>query len=164
MSMHAPQSSVVRNRGEAGFTLIELLTVISIIGVLAALSLQGFTLYKPYAAYAVAQSGADTAMKSVYAAYAQPGVDAATFPALDDEQLVPGPLTDVTARELFPGFQLGRRQKISYFHDPTCRDEFCGVQTSFDVRHMDGRHFVRWTRTGDGIEVSLKVAGDGLGP
>jgi prepilin-type N-terminal cleavage/methylation domain-containing protein len=146
---------------EAGFTLIELLTVIGILGVLSALSIQSFTLYKPFAAFAVVQSGTDSAMKAIYAAYAQPG---AAFPDVSDEQEVQGPITDATGRQLFPGFQLGRNMKITYDHDPACQDAVCPFQTRFELRHKEGNHYIRWLRMGDGLEVQLKVPGDGFGP
>lgn len=147
-------------QSERGFTLIELLTVIAIIGVLASLSMSGFSLYKASAAYAVASQTLHGARNALEAALSDPDNPPAAVEL--DSQEAPGPIADPVARRLLLGMQLPRNVKLSYGYDPTCLDSACAYESYLQANHCSGKEFVRWIRFGDGVEIMLDhVRGDG---
>jgi prepilin-type N-terminal cleavage/methylation domain-containing protein len=161
VSFSAPSSTRRARCAERGFTLIELLTVIVLLGILAALSVQGFVIYKASAAFAVATSTLRDAQTALYAAQTAPN---ATFSSVDTSQRAQGALATAEGREIFPGFVLPKSVDFAYAYDPTCVDGSCPYQTRVEVRHVAGQKYLRWIRFGDGVEARLEVPGAGYGP
>ena len=149
-----------RSARDRGFTLIELLTVIMLIGILGALSLQGFVLYKASAAFAVATSTLRDAQTALYAAQTAPN---AVFPSVDASQRIQGALATVEGKEIFPSLLLPKSVDFAYAYDPTCVDSGCPYQARVEVRHQSGKKYWRWIRFGDGVEAKLEVPGAGYG-
>jgi len=143
---------------DSGFTLIELLTVIATIGVLSAVMISGFSVYKASAAYAVATSSFHNARNSLEVALSQP--DSLPAAVSLTSQAGPGGMSG-SLRNILPGMQLPKQTKISMAYDPTCLDDTC-TESLITVKHCQGKEYVTWTRAGDGLEVMLQhVSGAG---
>ncbi len=137
---------------EKGFTLIELLVVIALIGILASLSIEGFTLYRANAAYASVESSLQNAR--IAAEAGQTDVNNLPPPVPWFFQNVPGPVNDASAARYLPGFKLSPDTMFWAFYNPDCMDGAC--QSDFiEVRHCKANEFALWTRWGDGFEMTL---------
>jgi prepilin-type N-terminal cleavage/methylation domain-containing protein len=145
---------------QRGFTLIELLTVISILGVLTALSLRNLTDLKAKAAYA----GVSTLVGEV-----RTGVNAAVLNDPDNPpasvgsvtQTGGGQLSDASARNLLPTIRLASNLSLTIEHDSGCVSSACSADSAV-VKHCQGTEYAAWTRFGDGIEVQIdKIPGAG---
>jgi prepilin-type N-terminal cleavage/methylation domain-containing protein len=148
-------------RSEQGFTLIELLTIIAIIGVLAALSLSGFSIYRASAAYAVATGTMHDARNALEAALADQSNLPAQVPL--QAQVVQGEIANVLGKAMLPGMQLPRNMKLQYSYDPACVDAGC-IETFLQTNHCYGIEFPRFVRFGDGVEVLVEhIGGAGCG-
>lgn len=135
---------------ESGFTLIELLTTMSLIGILAAISIQSFQVYRQSAAYGVAESAMRHGRTALEAAIVQPDIE---LPEVDMvEQQIGGEMTDAEARALMPGFVLPKNLKLIVFNDPACIDSSC-IASFLQVEPCLGTKHVSWTRMGDGDEL-----------
>lgn len=148
-------------RSEKGFTLIELLTIIVILGILAALGIQSFSVYKAGAAYGVANKtlrDARTVLEASIANYDDPP-GAVTLVS----QSTPGRLTDGAAQALLPEMMLPKDVTFRVEFDPSCLDSSC-QQQMMQVNHCLGEEFVRFIRFGDGLDVLMEhQAGAGCG-
>lgn len=146
-------------RTERGFTLIELLTIIAIIGVLAALSMSGFSIYRASAAYAVATGALHDARNALEAALADQGHLPAQVPLT--AQTIQGPIGDVLGKVMLPGMQLPRNVKLQFSYDPACVDPSC-MESFLQTNHCYGIEYPRFVRFGDGLEVTLEhISGSG---
>ena len=144
---------LARRRRELGFTLIELLTVISILGILASLCLQSLKVYRSSAAYGVANSSVRNARTALEATFNNPDV---TFsPLAMTSQSTPGPLTNATARSVFPAFQVSRNTTFTAYFDPACLDSSC-IAGFMQVQHCQGLKYLNYTRFGDGADILLE--------
>lgn len=143
---------------QKGFTLIELLTVIGILGVLAALGLQSFALYRANAAYAAVQRTTSDGRKDAEASLANPDNPVGTVALVN--QRTPGPLTDAGARNLLPIMQVPRNISFSVSFDSGCN--VAGCQSAFiEARHLYGKNYIQWMRTGDGYWTLVEMSGSG---
>jgi prepilin-type N-terminal cleavage/methylation domain-containing protein len=139
---------------QKGFTLIELITVIGIIGVLAAISLTGFILYRQNAAIAVLNRLSSDTTSDVEAAFAQGDVE---LPAVSDySQNEPGPISDSTARQILGAVVVPRQVTYNITVDPTCMDAGC-IAANLSLYHEKSDRHVTTIRTGDGIWVSAEA-------
>jgi len=146
-------------RSDRGFTLIELLTIIAIIGVLAAISLSGFSIYRASAAYAVASASMHDARNALEAALADQNSLPPAVPLT--EQSVAGPISDPQGRMVLPGMQVPKNLMFRYSYDPSCVDPGC-VEAFFQTNHCYGVEYPRFVRFGDGLEILLEhVSGAG---
>ena len=134
---------------QRGFTLIELLTVVSLIGILAILAMSSLNSYRHKAAYTVsvrslrdAQTSHEAALNVPDAIYAVTGLIV---------QNTPGPITNASAAQVLPAFQLPKNVEIQFSYDPTCNTAAC-VSSYIRIDHCLGTEHVEWTRFGDGLE------------
>jgi prepilin-type N-terminal cleavage/methylation domain-containing protein len=145
--------------GERGFTLIELLTVIAIIGIVAALGMTSFYVYRSDAAYAVSERLVQDGVRSIEATLNN--VDQTFSPISNYTQTVQGTITDPSAAKVLVGLMVPKKSKIEFSYDPTCDNAAC-VLASFEARHCMSHEHIRWIRYGDGVDVRLEhLAGGG---
>lgn len=145
------------NQYEAGFTLIELFVVISVIGVLAAISLSSFKVYRASAQYSVADQTLGFAKRALEAGVVGQEDD---IPAVGlTSQSASGSIQNNQASELLPGMLLPNNVELKVMHDPDCSG--C-TKDMLEVQHCSAKQLARWVRFDDGVEVTLdKVAGGG---
>jgi prepilin-type N-terminal cleavage/methylation domain-containing protein len=137
---------------EAGFTLIELLVIISIIGILAALSISSYRVYISSAGNAVAKQSLEQARIALEASVTEPD---STYPAVNVNQASQGPMLDPNAALLLPAFQVSRQTRVSVYHDPVCADASC-LADQLTVRHCRGLKYSYWVRFGDGADALVE--------
>lgn len=147
-------------RSENGFTLIELLTVIAIIGLLSALGLQGFNLYRQSAAFAASIAMVRQTKTAVAHAKSDPDNPPAAATGWSN---TPGLLPVGPARDLFVGVPVPKNMLVSYAHDPACAGQN-DLETAISWRHCAGAKYIRWEQYCDGVELELEVAGAGCAP
>lgn len=146
-------------KSEKGFTLIELLTVVAIIGILAALGLSSFSVYRASAAYAVVQSTIHSARNASEVSFNNTDSTPGSVPLTT--QTSPGSISDNAAKAVLPGMQLPRNVKFQVAYDPTCEDSTCQAEF-IQVSHCFSSEHGQWIRFGDGVDVLLDhVAGGG---
>lgn len=158
MFLHYWASRMKLYTRQRGFTLIELLTVIAILGILAALGLQAFSLYRANAAYASVQRTTSDGRIDADATLAMPDNSIASVSLFN--QRVPGPLTDSTARALLPVLQVPRNISFSVSYDSSCTAPGC-MSAFVEARHLYGKNYLQWVRTGDGYWTSVEMSGSG---
>ena len=139
-------------QSEQGFTLIELLVTISILGILAAISLPAYRLYISSAGYRVSLQSVRDARIALEASTTSPD---AVIAAVTFSQSSPGRLSDATAVQLLPEFQVSPKTSFAMVHDPDCLDAGC-VADSLVVRHCRGTKYAFFTRYGDGAEALVE--------
>jgi prepilin-type N-terminal cleavage/methylation domain-containing protein len=145
--------------GNKGFTLIELLTVISIIGILSALGITSFKVYRNSAAYSVSEKTLRDARTAIEASANNVEVARVAVPGL--VQTSQGAITDAAGSVFLPGMMIPRNVKFTARFDPTCQGGGCEME-HLEVSHCFGLEHISWTRFGDGIDVLLEnVAGGG---
>jgi prepilin-type N-terminal cleavage/methylation domain-containing protein len=152
----APQQNKKRKQG--GFTLIELLTTLSLIGILAALSIQSFTVYRQNAEYTRARSTLRDGRSAIEAAIVTPDI---SLPFINmDDMIGPGAFAGATG-EVVPGLEVPVNVKFTVYNDPDCADAAC-IQHFIQSEPCNGTEYTNWTRMGDGTELLLEnVAGAG---
>jgi prepilin-type N-terminal cleavage/methylation domain-containing protein len=144
---------------EQGFTLIELLTVIGIIGVVSALGLTSFYVYKSDAAYSSAARLVQDSITAVEAAVSIPDQVLPEVPGY--VQTDQGQVSDPVARTFLEGIAVPRKMKFQFTYDPTCDSSAC-VQASVQANHCQAVDYPRWVRYGDGLDVRLEhLSGSG---
>lgn len=142
----------IKMRSEGAFTLIELLTVIGTIGLLAALGLTSFNVYKANAAYASVETTMINARNAVEAGISDP--DNLPPAVALVSQKAQGSIQDNAAANFLPGMMLPSKMKFQASYDPTCVDAAC--QSEFlEAKHCWGKEYMRWVRFGDGVEMYL---------
>lgn len=145
-------------RSQRGFTLIELLTVIGIIGVLSALGLQMFAVYRANAAFAAVQRISRDAQTDAESTLTIPDNVLPSVTLVN--QRVPGPLSDGSAHSFMPILQVPRNISFSVSFDPACTTGGC--QSAFiEARHLYGKKYMQWLRTGDGYWTNIELDGSG---
>ena len=143
-----------KSKRQQGFTLIELITVVAIIGVLAGLSLTGFSIYRQNAALAVLTRLVGDTVSDVEGSLARPDI---VLPAINDyEQGLAGPVTDATARQDLQAVVVPRLVSYRITVDPSCVDSLC-IATSLEVRHSNAAAYLTSIRTGDGLWVTAEA-------
>lgn len=149
----------MRNKNSYGFTLIELLTVIAIIGILSYISIAGFHLFRANAAYASVERSLVDARTGVEIAVSNPDNLPPSVGLLT--QNTQGTLTDASARNFLPAFQVSRDVSFSMSYDAACDNALC--QSAFiQARHRYGKEYAQWIRFGDGLAFTVEhVAGAG---
>ena len=146
-------------KSEQGFTLIELLTICAIIGLLSALGLTTFQMYRGSAAYGVAETTLRNARNAVEASINKTDATLVAVPLT--AQSTQGQITDPSAAQFLPGMMVPRQVKFQVSYDPACTTGAC-TSEFLQVNHCMGNEFVRWIRFGDGIDVTLEhLAGTG---
>lgn len=142
---------------ERGFTIIELLTVVGIIGVVSALGLTSFYVYKSDAAYASAARLVQDSITAVEVALSMPDQTLGAVP--DYVQTEQGQVSDPAAKALLEGIVVPRKMKLQFSYDPTCESGAC-VLASVQANHCQAEDSPRWIRYGDGVDVRLEhIAG-----
>ena len=144
---------------QRGFTLIEVLVVMSLIGVLALLSVQSFQTYRKKASYTVAMSALREARGAATGTLIQADI---VFPEVNFvSQSTSGELTDADMSEVFPGVILSPSIKFTGAYFPNCGDANCTAVFA-QVRPCSGEEYATWTRLGDGTEILAEhIAGVG---
>ena len=138
---------------EQGFTLIELLTVIGILGVVEALGLTSFYVYKSDAAYAVSARLIQDSVQAVEASMSLPDQ---VFPSVAAySQATQGVIADPSAATVLTGVMVPRKMKLQFSFDPTCLSSAC-VAASLQANHCQAIDFPRWFRYGDGVDIRLE--------
>ena len=146
-------------RSEKGFTLIELMTVIVIIGILAGLGIQSFSVYKASAAYGVANKTLRDARTVLEASVANYDSPPSSVPLT--VQSSAGPIQDSNAHALLPQMMIPRDVSFQVEYDSSCVDSSC-QQQFMQVNHCKGDEYVRYVRFGDGVDVLMEhLAGVG---
>ncbi len=152
-------SRPIPNSRERGFTLIELLVITVLIGILASLSLTSFQVYRASAAYRVAQITMHDARTSIEAGTS----DVSNVPAAValTSQRSQGPVSNMAANRLLPGFVVPHNTSFTVSFDPACVTAACEYET-LQVRHCQAQQYTRWIRYGDGVDVLLEnISGSG---
>jgi prepilin-type N-terminal cleavage/methylation domain-containing protein len=146
-------------QSEQGFTLIELLTVIGIIGVVSALGLTSFYVYKSDAAYAVSARLVQDGVQAVEASLSLP--DQILPEVASYSQSSQGPISDPSAATVLSGIMVPRKMKLQFSFDPACLSGAC-VAASLQANHCQAVDFPRWVRYGDGVDIRLEhIVGSG---
>lgn len=138
---------------EAGLTLIELLTVLSTLGVLAALALPSFKLYKQKAAYSITEGTLRNARLAMQAGITSSDSDPAAVPLT--VQNSPGNFSNPLANALMPGMVIPQQTKVQIYYDPTCDMAGCFSEI-LQVDHCSATEYTRWLRRGDGLVTHLE--------
>ena len=147
-------------RMERGFTLIELLTVIVLIGILSALSLKAFEIYRSNAAYASVETTLHNAVIAAEASQTNPD----QLPPMLGwyMQKGPGAITNASAAEYLPGLRLPMKTTIWAMYNPGCSSAFC-LSDFIQVTHCLSKQFAFWIRWGDGFAMTFRNIPGGAG-
>ena len=145
-------------RSQRGFTLIELLVVISIVSILSALGLQSFHVFRARGAYGVVQDTAHKALVALEASLNIPDIDLPFVPLVT--QSIPGPMANAAAREVLATFQVPKSVSVQFMHDPACNIAACTADF-IQINHCIGESYTTYTRFGDGVDITLDIAGFG---
>lgn len=148
----------MRRNAQCGFTLIELLVVIGILGVLASLGLQSFSVYRANAAFATTQRTVSDARTDAEGSLANPDILVASVASTTQKE--PGPLADAAARAFLPATTVPRNIALTVSFDSGCLEAGC-QSAQIQARHLYGRRYTQWTRFGDGVWTVIELPGDG---
>lgn len=118
--------------GCSGFTLIELLVTMTIIGILAGLSVKAYTNYKENAQHSIAL----TTFNQVRTALEGGKIDAEDFPEAPMAVTFRGPGAPTVGfgPMLLPGILVSAEVQVTVRHDPTCASTAC-LEDVIMVRH-----------------------------
>jgi len=151
------------SRGQSGFTLIELLMVVSTIGVLGALGMQSYNLYKQRTYNTITEHSVHNIISAMAAGridndfmdnfgFAWAWLDTAGVPA------------DATARELLPGYVHPAGVQMWVWHDAWCSQGLLGEWCTIDMlsgRHCKGDKWYMFQRLRNGLDVRMEWAAVG---
>ena len=141
-----------RKGSSKGFTLIELMTAIATLGILSAMSIQSFKIYRENAHYTRAASALRNGEVAVHAALSTPDI---VLPSVNMySQVVAGEIADLSAREIVPGLVLPVDVRVRVYNDPTCSNGGCIAQF-LQANPCHGTSYANWTRFGDGEEILI---------
>jgi len=146
-----------RNRSK-GFTVLELLVAVSIVGVLAGLAIQNFSLYRKRAYEAVAESLLGDTKKALE-------IGRTDINDRDAEQWyfawsnVAGPVRDPRGHDFLPGLMNPRDTQLSAWYMPPCDNgewgEWCALEGA-TIRHCKAQKFYSWMKLRDGTETTVE--------
>ncbi|MCO6430617.1 MAG: pilin [Deltaproteobacteria bacterium] len=140
-------------RSQRGFTLIELLTVVAIIGVLGAIALTNFHIYRHKAAYSVLQSTVSNVQLAAEGALSHPDHLPAAVPLTS--QSTSGAISNALAAAFLPGMMLPKNVKFQVSYDPACITAAC-VSGWAQLNHCAGKEYLQWLKYGDGTDLVLE--------
>lgn len=149
--------SVRNRRKDSGFTLVELITAVGIIGVLASISIQSFSVYKKNAYYSIATRTLGDARIAFSAA--ETGTEG-DLPSLSTTISTGGETTGV-ADEILPGLIMPVGVSLNVSYNPSCDNAGCDV-ISLISAHCKGEAYTTWIRSGDYFDILVeKISGAG---
>lgn len=138
---------------QQGFTLIELLTVMTVIGILAGLSIVSFQVYRKNAAYSVAEHTLRNAQAAVEASELGQEAELPTVPLTTHSG--PGGINNGPSAAVLQGMMLPANVQLQVEYDPSCDNAGCQAEY-LQVNHCRAEKFVRFIRFGDGTGLTLR--------
>ena len=138
---------------EDGMTLADLLVTIGIIGILAAIAIQEFGVYRQRVNYVLSEEtlrDARTALEgsNIDEANGAGGMQVAWLNK-------PGKPPTAAARRLLPGYVVPQRSDILVLKNPTCGNAMC-LKEYIRARNCNADKYLYWYRFGNGIELTVR--------
>lgn len=122
------------SRTQKGFSLIELLVVMAMIGVLASMATQSYTMYKHKAQHSSAIVLFNQARSSLEGGKINSESESFSDPVMEFDQLGPGLPGGEYGQILLAGLVLPENHKVFVRHVTDCADSTC-VEDIISVRH-----------------------------
>ena len=135
--------------GEAGFSLIELLVASAIMGILAGLAVEAFSVYRDKSYYSISEQVLVQARTSLEAGL----IDVADLDGWHSIwQNTPGPPTTETGQRLAPGLVVPVDSIVYVRHRSDCGNEEWCIEDYAYVRHCKADEYTYWYRYRNGRE------------